>query len=53
VLSLLGVVALSAGYEFVRELSRRYEARVDAANPISTSLLSPPPPLCFGRILVV
>ena len=25
--SLLGVVALSAGYELVRELSRRYEAR--------------------------
>lgn len=31
VLSLLGVVALSMGYEYVREVSRRYEARVDAA----------------------
>jgi solute carrier family 31 (copper transporter), member 1 len=25
-LSLIGVVALTAGYEFVREMSRRYEA---------------------------
>jgi len=32
VLSLLGVVALSAGYEFLRELARRYEARVDASS---------------------
>lgn len=38
ILSLLGVVALSAGYEFVREISRRYEARVDAENAsLSTS----------------
>ncbi|KAL0639677.1 copper transpport protein [Maublancomyces gigas] len=29
VLSLFGVVALSAGYEFVREHARRYEARLD------------------------
>ncbi|KAI9886415.1 MAG: hypothetical protein M1823_001804 [Watsoniomyces obsoletus] len=27
ILSLLGVVALTAGYEFVREMSRRYEQR--------------------------
>lgn len=38
ILSLLCVVALSAGYEFVRELSRRYEARVDN----SSVSLSPP-----------
>ena len=25
-ISLLGVIALTAGYEFVREMSRRYEA---------------------------
>lgn len=27
ILSLLAVVALTAGYEFVREMSRQYEAR--------------------------
>ncbi len=27
IFSLLGVVALTAGYEFVREMSRRYEQR--------------------------
>ncbi|TGZ81773.1 Ctr copper transporter [Ascodesmis nigricans] len=32
VLSLLVVVALGMGYEYVREITRRYEARVDAAN---------------------
>ncbi|KAI5847200.1 Ctr copper transporter family-domain-containing protein [Morchella snyderi] len=38
ILSLLGVVVLSAGYEFVREISRRYEGRVDAENAsLSTS----------------
>lgn len=32
-LSLLGVVALSAGYEYLRELTRRYEASVDRLAP--------------------
>ncbi|PUU82508.1 Ctr copper transporter family-domain-containing protein [Tuber borchii] len=43
ILSLLAVIALSAGYEFVRNLARRYEARVDGAQSISeeTSSLLP------------
>ncbi|RPA88154.1 Ctr copper transporter [Ascobolus immersus RN42] len=32
VVSLLGVVVLSAGYEFLRALTRRYEARINAAS---------------------
>lgn len=32
VLSLLAIVALTAGYEAVREMSRRYEARVDGSD---------------------
>ncbi|KAL7274707.1 copper transpport protein [Rhizina undulata] len=41
IISLLAVVALGAGYEFVRELSRRYEAKIDLAiaNEESSSLL--------------
>jgi len=31
ILSLFAVIALSAGYEFVRDLARRYEARVDGS----------------------
>ncbi|CUS06784.1 unnamed protein product [Tuber aestivum] len=43
ILSLLAVIALSAGYELVRDLARRYEARVDGALSISeeTSSLLP------------
>ncbi|RPA96162.1 hypothetical protein L873DRAFT_1811783 [Choiromyces venosus 120613-1] len=51
ILSLLAVIALSAGYEFVRELARRYEARADRALAMSTFppllppfILSPLPP---------
>ncbi|KAF8424690.1 Ctr copper transporter family-domain-containing protein [Tirmania nivea] len=36
IMSLLGVVALSAGYEFLRELTRRLEARLDST-PHATS----------------
>jgi copper transporter 1 len=31
--SLLGVVILSAGYEWLRDFTRRFEARIDAATP--------------------
>ncbi|CAZ84449.1 unnamed protein product [Tuber melanosporum] len=43
ILSLFAVIALSAGYEFVRDLARRYEARVDGSLSISeeTSSLLP------------
>ncbi|KAK6501811.1 hypothetical protein TWF481_009634 [Arthrobotrys musiformis] len=34
VFSLLAIVALTAGYEFVREVSRRYEARLEAKRGI-------------------
>ncbi|KAF3906047.1 hypothetical protein ABW21_db0206883 [Orbilia brochopaga] len=43
VLSLLAIVALTAGYEFVREVSRRYEAKLETkrgitrANPAATA----------------
>ncbi|KAF8469585.1 Ctr copper transporter family-domain-containing protein [Kalaharituber pfeilii] len=43
ILSLLAVVALSAGYEFLRELTRRFELRVDSVpqptNEETSSLL--------------
>lgn len=42
-LSLLGVIALSMGYEYVRELSRRYEARVDAHAIANGGMIVPPP----------
>ncbi|PWW78855.1 Ctr-domain-containing protein [Tuber magnatum] len=43
ILSLLAVIALSAGYEFVRDLARRYATRVDGVPSISeeTSSLLP------------
>ncbi|KAF3933961.1 hypothetical protein ABW19_dt0207616 [Dactylella cylindrospora] len=42
ILSLLAIVALTAGYEFVREMSRRYELKLEAKRGIineSSSLL--------------
>lgn len=42
ILSLLGVVALTAGYEFVREMSRRYEMR--HTSPTLKGLSSKPQP---------
>ncbi|KAF3906648.1 hypothetical protein ABW20_dc0109534 [Dactylellina cionopaga] len=42
VFSLLAIVALTAGYEFVREVSRRYEAKLETKRGIlneSSSLL--------------
>ncbi|KAJ6262517.1 hypothetical protein Dda_3327 [Drechslerella dactyloides] len=35
IFSLLAIVALTAGYEFVREVSRRYEAKLDTKRGIS------------------
>ncbi|KAF3124642.1 hypothetical protein TWF703_011248 [Orbilia oligospora] len=34
IFSLLAIVALTAGYEFVREVSRRYEAKLEAKRGI-------------------
>ncbi|KAF3279447.1 hypothetical protein TWF970_004007 [Orbilia oligospora] len=36
IFSLLAIVALTAGYEFVREVSRRYEAKLEAKRGILT-----------------
>jgi hypothetical protein len=40
-LTLIGVAALTAGYELVREMSRRYEARVEKA--LQSNIASKPP----------
>ncbi|PSK60711.1 Copper transport protein CTR2 [Elsinoe australis] len=43
VFSLLAIVALTAGYELVRELSRRYEASQSSGKDLPPALSSPSP----------
>jgi hypothetical protein len=46
-LSLAAIVALGAGYEAVRELSRRYDASVTASRPEASPSKSFPRPCCL------
>jgi Ctr copper transporter family len=47
--TLIGVAALTAGYELVREMSRRYETRVEKA--LQSNIASKPPSFYYSLLL--